>query len=92
MSRRSRKEAAEPCPHELALSRVREKMLDYAELGPGAMVNVRQVIGLCSLTWPDGNYAAPAPPAAEAPAPPVDPRIDPLTGCLPVTAESPPAG
>lgn len=40
-----------------AVERTTAKMREY---DTGA-VNVRQVINLLSLTWPDGNYAAAAP-------------------------------
>jgi hypothetical protein len=41
-----------------AIERTTTKMRDYADHGI-ERVNLRQVINLLSLTWPDGNYEAP---------------------------------
>jgi hypothetical protein len=41
------------------VKRVTEKMREYDEHG-STTVNVRQVLGLLSPTWPDGNYEAAA--------------------------------
>ncbi|MEU1478927.1 hypothetical protein [Streptomyces sp. NPDC005760] len=44
-----------------ALERVRETCQGVrARRGPGGMINATQILGLLSLTWPDGSYEAPA--------------------------------